>query len=131
MRNNVTLKAGEVPSRLTRARAVALSTTGQLPPLKEVAPGTQDQKHPLRANSKRAVSDVTYLPHKKRAILQDVTNNCGENTKRSCLNPTEIQVAYIQYQMVLLVLVLKCIEGFITVHTNIRRLILLLLCLPG
>ncbi|AES68057.2 carboxy-terminal domain cyclin [Medicago truncatula] len=91
MRNNVTLKAGEVPSRLTRARAVALSTTGQLPPMKEVAPGTQNQKQPLRANSKRAVSDVTYLPHKKRAILQDVTNNCGENTNMSCLNPTEIQ----------------------------------------
>jgi len=113
MRKSVTLKAGEVPSRLTRARAVALSTTGQLPPMKEVAPGTQNQKQPLRANSKRAVSDVTYLPHKKRAILQDVTNNCGENTNRSCLNPTEIQVAYIQYQIVL-VLVLKCIEGFIS-----------------
>jgi cyclin-A len=113
MRKSVTLKAGEVPSRLTRARAVALSTSGQLPPMKELAPGTQNQKQPLRANSKRAVSDVTYLPRKKRAILQDVTNNCGENTNRSCLNPTEIQVAYIQYQMVL-VFVLKCIEGFIS-----------------
>lgn len=91
MRKSVTLKAGEVPSRLTRARAVALSTSGQLPPMKEVAPGTQNQKQPLRANSKRAVSDVTYLPHEMRAILQDVTNNCGENTNRSCLNPTEIQ----------------------------------------
>jgi len=113
MRNDVTLKAGEVPNRLTRARAVALSTTGQLPPMKEVALGTQNQKQPLRANSKRAVSDVTYLPHKKRSILQDVTNNRGKNTKWSCINPTAIQVAYIQYQMVL-VFVLKCIERFIS-----------------
>jgi hypothetical protein len=130
MRKSVTLKAGEVPSRLTRARAVALSTSGQLPPMKEVAPGTQNQKQPLRANSKRAVSDVTYLPHKKRAILQDVTNNCSGNTNRSCLNPTEIQVAYIQYLM-LLVLVLKCIDGFRLHIQMILRLILLLLYLPG
>ncbi|KAI5385681.1 hypothetical protein KIW84_072331 [Lathyrus oleraceus] len=76
-------------SRLTRARAAALSATGQLPPLKKVA--EESQKNPLRANSKRAVSDDTYLPHEKRAILHDVTNIRCENTYRSGLNPTENQ----------------------------------------
>jgi hypothetical protein len=76
MRKSVSLKAGEVSTRLTRARAAALSATGQLPPLKEIS--QENQKHPLVTNSKRAVSDVTYLPHKKRGILQDVTNICCE-----------------------------------------------------
>ncbi|XP_058751835.1 cyclin-A2-4-like [Vicia villosa] len=89
MRKSGIMKAGEVPSRLTRARAAALSATGQLPPLKKVA--EESQKHPLRANSKRAVSDDTYLPHKKRAILHDVTNVRCEKSNRSCLNPTETQ----------------------------------------
>ncbi|XP_050884371.1 cyclin-A2-4 isoform X2 [Lathyrus oleraceus] len=89
MRKSGILKAGEVPSRLTRARAAALSATGQLPPLKKVA--EESQKNPLRANSKRAVSDDTYLPHKKRAILHDVTNIRCEKTYRSGLNPTENQ----------------------------------------
>ncbi|CAK8535735.1 unnamed protein product [Lathyrus sativus] len=89
MRKSAILKGREVPSRLTRARAAALSATGQLPPLKKVA--EESQKNPLRANSKRAVSDDTYLPHKKRAILHDVTNIRCEESNRSCLNPTETQ----------------------------------------
>ncbi|GAU11036.1 hypothetical protein TSUD_113290 [Trifolium subterraneum] len=78
MRN---LSAGEVSSRLTRARAAALSATGQLPPLKDARQETQKQT--LRANSKRAVSDDAYLPHKKRGILQDVTNiSCEVQAKK-------------------------------------------------
>lgn len=110
MRKSGILKAGEVPSRLTRARAAALSATGQLPPLKKVA--EESQKNPLRANSKRAVSDDTYLPHKKRAILHDVTNIRCEKTYRSGLNPTENQVL-ISTCIMVLILVLKYIDGFI------------------
>jgi cyclin-A len=71
---SVSSKAGEVPVRLTRARAAALSATGQLPPLKDAA--QESQKHPQGTNSERAVSDDTCLPRKKRAALEDVTNIC-------------------------------------------------------
>ncbi|CAJ2661296.1 unnamed protein product [Trifolium pratense] len=93
MRKSVTLSAREVPTRLTRARAAALSATGQLPPLKDARQETQ--KHPLRANSKRAVSDDTCLPHKKRAILQDVTNiSCEvQAKKRKLAKPAQPPVA--------------------------------------
>ncbi|XP_004486712.1 cyclin-A2-4 isoform X2 [Cicer arietinum] len=86
---NISLKAEKVPVRLTRARAAALSATEQLPPLKDVP--HESQKQPLGNNSKRAVSDDTCLPRKKRAVFGDVTNIRGENSKRSCLNPTTIQ----------------------------------------
>ncbi|XP_057733886.1 cyclin-A2-4 isoform X2 [Arachis stenosperma] len=89
--NSVTLKAGELPCRLTRARAAAFRASGQLPPLKEPAK-QQNQKQPqLRANPKRAVSDNACLQRKKRAVLQDVTNVFCENTYRSCFNSTKIQ----------------------------------------
>ncbi|KAL1340458.1 cyclin-A2-4 isoform X2 [Arachis duranensis] len=89
--NSVTLKAGELPCRLTRARAAAFRASGQLPPVKEPAK-QQNQKQPqLRANPKRAVSDNACLQRKKRAVLQDVTNVFCENTYRSCFNSTKIQ----------------------------------------
>ncbi|XP_061338542.1 cyclin-A2-4-like [Gastrolobium bilobum] len=87
--NSVILKSGEFTGRLTRARAAAFRASGQLPPLKGVAQASQ--KQPLGANPKRAVSDNTCLPHKKRVALQDVTNVCCENTYRSCFNATKIQ----------------------------------------
>ena len=88
--NSVMLKAGELPGRLTRARAAAFRASGQLPPLKE--PAQQNQKQPLQANPKKAVSAKAGLQRKKRAALQDVTNVCCENTYRSCFNSTKIQV---------------------------------------
>jgi len=69
---SVSSEAGEVPVRSTRERAAALSATGQLPPLNDVA--QESQKLPQGANSERAVSDDTCLPHKKRTALEDVTN---------------------------------------------------------
>ncbi|KAJ1404061.1 Cyclin-like [Sesbania bispinosa] len=86
---SVTVKAGEVPGRLTRARAAAFRASGQLPPLKGAPQGSQKQS--LGANSKRAVSDNTCLPRKKRAVFQDVTNVCCENTYTSCFNAAKIQ----------------------------------------
>lgn len=119
---SVTLKAGEVNGRLTRARAAAFRASGQLPPLKGVA--QESQKQPQVANPKRAVSDNTCLPRKKRAVLQDVTNISCENTYRSCSNATKIQVAmhpvfckenhFISTYLMIIVLVLKCIGGFIS-----------------
>ncbi|KAI4329290.1 hypothetical protein L6164_021573 [Bauhinia variegata] len=87
--NIVTLKAEELPGRLTRARAAALCASGQLPPLKEQP--QINQKQPLRANPKRAASDNTCLQRKKRTALQDVTNICCDNSNRNCFNPTKIQ----------------------------------------
>ncbi|RYQ87283.1 hypothetical protein Ahy_B09g094762 [Arachis hypogaea] len=89
--NSVTLKAGELPCRLTRARAAAFRASGQLPPLKEPAKQKNQKQPQLRANPKRAVSDNACLQRKKRAVLQDVTNVFCENTYRSCFNSTKIQ----------------------------------------
>lgn len=88
---SIALKDGEVPARWTRARAAAFRASGQLPPLKGVPQGIE--KQPLGANLKRAVSDNTCLPRKKRAVLQDVSNTCSESSYRSCFNATKNQVA--------------------------------------
>ncbi|KAK7349165.1 hypothetical protein VNO77_06312 [Canavalia gladiata] len=87
--NSVTLKAVELPGRLTRARAAAICASEQLPPLKGSA--QQNQKQLPRVNSKRAVSDNACLQRKKRAVLQDVTNVCCENTYKGCFKSTKIQ----------------------------------------
>uniref|UniRef100_A0A0R0IQ59 B-like cyclin n=1 Tax=Glycine max TaxID=3847 RepID=A0A0R0IQ59_SOYBN len=88
--NSVTLKAGELPGRLTRARAAAaLRASGQLPPLKERA--QQNQNLLSKVNSKGAVSDNTCLQRKRKAVLQEVTNVCRENAYKGCFNSTKIQ----------------------------------------
>jgi len=90
--NSVTLKAGELPGRLTRARAAAaLRASGQLPPLKERA--QQNQNLLSKVNSKGAVSDNTCLQRKRKAVLQEVTNVCRENAYKGCFNSTKIQVS--------------------------------------
>ena len=90
--NSVTLKTSELPGRLTRARAAALRACGKLPPLKYPIQG--NQKQPLQVNSKRAASDNTCLQPKRRAVLQDVTNVCCENSYRNCFNATKVQVIF-------------------------------------
>ena len=88
--NTVTLKAGELPGRLTRAQAAAIRAHGQLPPFKQPTRGNQKQLQ--RANPKRAASDDTCLQHKKKAVLHDVTNVCCESSYRNCFNATKNQV---------------------------------------
>ncbi|XP_061365072.1 cyclin-A2-4-like [Gastrolobium bilobum] len=83
--NNVTLKAGELPGRLTRARAAAFRASGKLSPLKEST--QRNRKQP----PKRAVSDNTSLQSKKRVVLKDVTNVCSENAQKGNFNSTKIQ----------------------------------------
>ncbi|KHG12484.1 CYCA2-4: Cyclin-A2-4 [Gossypium arboreum] len=94
--NVVSANGGEFNGRLTRARAAALCASRQLP-LK--APTQPDQKRILRANTKRTASDgnntnaAENASHhcKKRAVLQDVTNVCCNNSYRMCINATKIQ----------------------------------------
>ncbi|KAK7294147.1 hypothetical protein RJT34_17030 [Clitoria ternatea] len=87
--NSITLNAGELPGRLTRARTAAFRASGQLSPLKESAQRNQEQLS--RANSKRAVPDNPCVQRKKRAVLQDVTNVFCANTYKGCFNSTKIQ----------------------------------------
>ncbi|XP_024452948.2 cyclin-A2-4 isoform X2 [Populus trichocarpa] len=78
-------------------RAAALRASGTMPPLK--APTKQDWKRNLRTNRKRAALDEnsTSRPDnadnqcKRRAVLQDVTNVCCENSYTSCFSATKIQ----------------------------------------
>ncbi|KAL4386051.1 hypothetical protein GQ457_09G007640 [Hibiscus cannabinus] len=97
--NVASANVGEFSGRFTRARAAALRSSRELPPLK---PPTQpDQKRVLRAYPKRTALDedntnaAENAGHhsKKRAVLQDVTNVCCNNSdrKRKCFIATEIQ----------------------------------------
>ncbi|GAV60974.1 Cyclin_N domain-containing protein/Cyclin_C domain-containing protein [Cephalotus follicularis] len=96
--NIVASYVGDGNGRITRARAAALCSTGQLSPIKE-APMEQDPKWGLRANKKRAplgdnnsnVPDKLCVHRKRRAVLQDVTNVCCGNSYRSCFNATKFQ----------------------------------------
>ncbi|KDP37173.1 hypothetical protein JCGZ_06229 [Jatropha curcas] len=88
---------GEPDRRITRARAASMHSSSTPPPLK--ANTQQGRKRILRPNSKRTALDEknTSAPDnagiqpKRRAVLQDVTNICCENSYRSCVNATRIQ----------------------------------------
>ncbi|KAJ9190108.1 hypothetical protein P3X46_001339 [Hevea brasiliensis] len=88
---------GDINGRITRSRAAALHASSRMPSLRAYA--QQGQKHISRAKSKRAALDEnnTTAPEnagtepKRRAVLQDVTNVCCENSYRSCFNATRIQ----------------------------------------
>ncbi|CAL0308770.1 unnamed protein product [Lupinus luteus] len=89
--NSVVLKAGEFPGRMTRAQVASSRVSRQLAPLKE--PSRRNQNQPLCADPKRAVSDTgsTCLQHKKRVVLQDVTDVCCQNSYKSCFDSTITQ----------------------------------------
>ncbi|KAJ6342632.1 hypothetical protein OIU78_010545 [Salix suchowensis] len=78
-------------------RAAALRASGKMPPLK--ASSKQEQKRILKANPKRAALDENNTSgannasnqRKRRAVLQDVTNVCCENSYTSCFSATKIQ----------------------------------------
>ncbi|KAH7839262.1 hypothetical protein Vadar_001909 [Vaccinium darrowii] len=91
--NGTAAKLEEPTIRITRGRAKSLAASGGLPP-----PGPSrkhDQKPTLQRNFKRAASDenkpsislTSYLQHKKRAVLKDVTNNPLVN----CINAAKFQ----------------------------------------
>ncbi|PPS12499.1 hypothetical protein GOBAR_AA08133 [Gossypium barbadense] len=90
--NGVSANVGALNGRITRARAATLRASGQLPSLN--APKQPDQKRVSRANTKRSALDENHnagLQHKKRAVLQDATNVCCNNSYKSCINATKIQ----------------------------------------
>ncbi|KAL5823055.1 hypothetical protein ACOSQ3_020999 [Xanthoceras sorbifolium] len=93
----ITANVGDLNGRVTRARAAALRSSGYMAPSK--ATTEQITKRVLRANPKRAalnenntnVPDNQGLPRKRRAVLEDVTNVCCDNSYRNCFNATKIQ----------------------------------------
>lgn len=96
--NLVTAKSCEPTAPLTRARAAAFRASGQLPPMK--APIPQTQKRNLQGIPKSTDLDEknnnapgdACIQHKRRAVFQDITNNCCKSSYRNCLNATKIQV---------------------------------------
>ncbi|KAH6760658.1 hypothetical protein C2S52_008694 [Perilla frutescens var. hirtella] len=88
---------GEPTARITRARAKSLGSSSGLPPLYPSA--KQDDKRVLRASLKRAApennkpagSSAACHPHKKRAVLKDVTNINCDNLYIKCINAAKGQ----------------------------------------
>ncbi|TXG69162.1 hypothetical protein EZV62_004097 [Acer yangbiense] len=96
--NSITANVGDLNGRITRARAAALRSSGDIAPSK--ATTEQNKKRVLRGNPKRAaldentttnVPDNQVLQRKRRAVLQDVTNVVCENSYMNCFNATKIQ----------------------------------------
>ncbi|KAK9923270.1 hypothetical protein M0R45_031699 [Rubus argutus] len=90
----------EFPGRITRARAASLHTSRQFPPLKACTQPTQQSQMPaLLANPKRAAVDENNenaagnacIQHKRRAVLQDVTNVFCKPSSRDCFNANKAQ----------------------------------------
>lgn len=85
--------------RITRARAAANHANGAslqlVPPLRK-----PDRKQTQQGGSKRAASDensqaallTVATKNKKRAVLNDVTNVCCENSYRRCIPVAKAQV---------------------------------------
>lgn len=90
--------------RVTRARAKALGTSGDLP---QKTFAMQDQKKVVQPNLKRVVPDekkttarVTACPQrKKRAVLEDVTNVC-HNSDVKCINGLKVQVISLSWILI-------------------------------
>ncbi|CDP18418.1 unnamed protein product [Coffea canephora] len=87
----------EPAMRITRARAKALGQSGGLPPL--YPSSKPNDNRVLRPNFKRTAPDenkpVTTAAachqHKKRAVLNDVTNIICKNSYRRCISSPKLQ----------------------------------------
>ncbi|KAL3500456.1 hypothetical protein ACH5RR_039549 [Cinchona calisaya] len=90
-------KFEEPAVRITRARAKALGQSGGLPPL-HPSSKTSD-KWVLRPNFKRAAQDenkpatstAACHHHKRRAVLEDVTNIICKSSYTKCISATKVQ----------------------------------------
>lgn len=98
--NAVGTKSEAPTIRITRSRSKALGTsTGMLPSSRPSF--KQEQKHTVRANAKRSASDENKgtmvgnasKQHKKRTVLNDVTNIFCENSYSNCLNGAKAQTS--------------------------------------
>ncbi|KAF2286905.1 hypothetical protein GH714_035210 [Hevea brasiliensis] len=96
--NTVAARVEEPATRVTRARAKALETSGGILPASKPS-FKEDQKRVHRANTKRIASDdnkasviaISGLQCKRRAVLKDVTNLTRENSYTNCINGTKVQ----------------------------------------
>lgn len=98
--NAVGTKSEAPTIRITRSRSKALGTsTGMLPSSRPSF--KQEQKRTVRANAKRSASDENKgtmvgnasKQHKKRTVLNDVTNIFCENSYSNCLNAAKAQTS--------------------------------------
>ncbi|EEF45957.1 cyclin A, putative [Ricinus communis] len=97
--NTVAAKFEEPITRITRARAKALGTSGGIPPVPKPFLKEDHKQRALRANTKRTASDdnkafvtaVSGLQHKRRAVLKDVTNLNSESSHANGINATKDQ----------------------------------------
>lgn len=98
--NAVGTKSEAPTIRITRSRSKALGTsTGMLPSSRPSF--KQEQKRTVRADAKRSASDENKgtmvgnagKQHKKRTVLNDVTNIFCENSYSNCLNATKAQTS--------------------------------------
>lgn len=94
-------------SRVTRARAKALGTSGVLllPPLHPVVKVKQEHKQILQPKTKRASSDnnksastdvVPIVQSKRRAVLKEITNNPFNHSSIKLTDGIRLQV-HIRY----------------------------------
>lgn len=99
-KENTTAAKVEKPTvRITRARSKALGLSGGIFPSSKPS-FKQDQKHVLRSKFKRAASDENKASmaapagtqHKRRAVLEDVTNILCENSLMNRIHSSKIQV---------------------------------------
>ncbi|KAJ6361423.1 hypothetical protein OIU78_001960 [Salix suchowensis] len=94
--NATATKLEDPATRITRARAKALGTSVGIYPASKPS-FKQEQRHPLRAKTKRAASDenksastsINGFKHKRRAVLKDVSNIFCENSHQNCINATK------------------------------------------
>jgi len=97
--NAITAKLEEPATRITRARAKALGASVGIYPASKPS-FKQEQRHPLRAKTKRAASDenksastsIAGFKHKRRAVLKDVSNIFCENSHQNCIYATKQHV---------------------------------------
>ncbi|KAH9666300.1 Cyclin-A2-4 [Citrus sinensis] len=97
--SSIAANVGDSTGIMTRSRAATLASQSSGFVASYRAPSVQTRKRVLRENPKKAASDenniiVTDNPcrqHKRRAVLQDVTNVCCENSYRSFFHAAKIQ----------------------------------------
>ncbi|XP_062164202.1 cyclin-A2-2-like isoform X2 [Alnus glutinosa] len=98
--NTNAAKVEESTVRVTRARAKALGSSGGIFPSSKPS-FKQEQKHVLRSKFKRAASDENKasmvapagIQHKRRAVLEDVTNILCENSLMNRIHASKIQTS--------------------------------------
>ncbi|KAG5244322.1 cyclin-A2 [Salix suchowensis] len=104
--NATATKLEDPATRITRARAKALGTSVGIYPASKPS-FKQEQRHPLRAKTKRAASDenksastsINGFKHKRRAVLKDTTKlarKCPPRTNAEVAAPISMEISPVQ-----------------------------------